>query len=95
VCPTRSRNNDMTLSTFGSAGAPVCAGCEARRHSAPPSARIGALLLARFVARNHINAFLQFSSNARPNPLDQLQKLLPFAGLQRVASRLHRIYRKC
>src|SRR5262249_3266734 len=47
-------------------------------------------VIARFVATNHIHAFLQFSSNARPNPLAQLQKLLPIAGLQRVAANLVR-----
>jgi hypothetical protein len=47
-------------------------------------------VIARFVARNHIHAFLQFSGNARPNPLAQLQKLLPIAGLQRVATNLVR-----
>jgi hypothetical protein len=47
-------------------------------------------VIARFVARNHIHAFPQFSSNARPNPLAELQKLLPIAGLQRVATNLVR-----
>src|SRR5215467_3249988 len=47
-------------------------------------------VIARFVATNHIHAFLQFSSNARPNPLAQLQKLLPIAGFQRVAANLVR-----
>jgi hypothetical protein len=41
-------------------------------------------VIARFVARNHIHAFIQFSSNTHPNPLAELQELLPIAGLQRV-----------
>jgi hypothetical protein len=36
-------------------------------------------VVARFVARNHIHVFLQFSSNARPNPIAQLHKLLPIS----------------
>src|SRR4029077_12416344 len=45
-------------------------------------------VIARFVASNLVLAFLQFSISARPNPLAQLQKLLPIARLQCVATNL-------
>jgi hypothetical protein len=43
-------------------------------------------VIARFVARNDLHTPLRFSGNSRSDPLAQVQKLLPIAGLQCVAT---------
>jgi hypothetical protein len=60
---------------------PAKFGSAAQRHRHSEQTVEPEAVIARFVERNHIHAFLQFSSNARPNPLD---------GLQRVATNLVR-----
>jgi hypothetical protein len=47
-------------------------------------------VVASFIARDDLHALLRFSGNSRPDPLAQIQELLPIAGLQRVATDLVR-----